>query len=268
MPAANGPGKDTMNHLTSPALAETGSVVLEDGPAGDPAEWESLEYVHWRSSGITRFAPLTSYAGDIDCNGFWNHTPPRTDRDGVWIPSQAAIAPGLVRQAQEPGANVGRCRVIELQPNEYADAVYNLHQDDNNRLNPEGEGWIVRGYFNLSDDPDSMMILRSDRFDPATEVRLPLHAGTRMIIDTQRLWHAVWHRGTAPRYSLITSWTSGPELDAYIAANGGRANGAHADLDPALIDEAQVEMHRRIEERRRAFEAQGITMEPTPSLYE
>ena len=49
------------------------------------------------------------------------------------------------RRAQEPGANVGRCRVIELQPNEYSDSLYNLHQDDNNRLNPDGTGWIVRG---------------------------------------------------------------------------------------------------------------------------
>ena len=23
-------------------------------------------------------------------------------------------------------------------------ALYNLHQDDNNRLNPDGEGWVVR----------------------------------------------------------------------------------------------------------------------------
>lgn len=258
-----------MEYVTSSALDETGYVVLDDAADGlEPAEWQELEYLRWRSSGITRFAPLTSYRGDVDCNGFWNYTPPRTDKDGVWIPEQVAKAPGLVRRAQEPGANVGRCRVIELQPNEYADAVYNLHQDDNNRLNPEGTGWVVRGYVNLTDDADSLMILRSDRFDPATEVRLPLHAGARMIIDTQRLWHAVWHRGEAPRHGLIASWASGPELDAYIAANGGRPRGESVTIDGALVEEAQIEMHRRIEERRRAFEAQGITMEPTPSLYE
>lgn len=71
---------------------------------------------------------------------------------------------------------------------------------------------------------------------------------------------------TAPRYALITSWTSGPELDAYIAANHGDAHPVTVDLDPQLIDDAQVELHRRIEERRRVFEAQGIVMEPRADL--
>ncbi|AXL13183.1 hypothetical protein DXT68_14360 [Microbacterium foliorum] len=256
-----------MGFITSEALAETGYVVLDDhDQASDPAEWLDLTYIPWRSSGVTRFAPLASYAGEIECNGFWNQTPPRSDKDGVWVESQVAIAPTLQRRALESGAGVGRCRVIELQPNEYADAVYNLHQDDNNRLNEEGTGWVVRGYYNLSDDTDSLLLLRSDRFDPATEIRLPLRQGSRIIVDTQRFWHAVWHRGTAPRFALITSWTSGPELDAYIAANHGDPHPPTVDLDPRLVDDAQVELHRRIEERRRVFEAQGIVMEPRADL--
>ncbi|WP_194420552.1 hypothetical protein [Microbacterium abyssi] len=257
-----------MSFITSPALAETGYVVLAPHTSPiEPAEWLDLEYVRWRSSGVTRFAPLASYAGDIDCNGFWNHTPPRTDKDGVWIDTQVATAPTLTRLAQEPGTNVGRCRVIELQANTYADAIYNLHQDDNNRLNEDGTGWVVRSFVNLTDDPDSLLILREDRFDPATELRLPLPAGSRMVVDTQRFWHAVWHRGNAPRYSLITSLTSGPDLDTYISALHGDPHAESVALDPQLIEEAQVELHRRIEERRRAFEAQGIVMEPPVELY-
>ena len=257
-----------MGFITSAALEDTGIVVLDRRDHQiDPAEWTGLEYVGWRSSGVTRFAPLASAAGEIDCNGFWNHTPPRTDKDGVWIPAQTAKAPTLQALALEPGANVGRCRVIELQPNTYADAIYNLHQDDNNRLNDEGTGWVVRSWLNLTDDSDSLLILRSDRFDPSTEIRLPLPAGSHIIVDTQRFWHAVWHRGTAPRYSLITSWTSGPELDAYIAANHGDQHPVSVALPEALVAEAQTELHRRIEERRQAFEAQGIVMEPIASLY-
>lgn len=257
-----------MSFITSAALAETGYVSLtpHTNPI-DPAQWRELEYIGWRSSGITRFAPLASYAGDIECNGFWNHTPPRTDKDGVWIDTQVAKAPALARLAQEPGANVGRCRVIELQPNTYEDAIYNLHQDDNNRLNDDGTGWVVRSWLNLTDDPDSLLILREDRFDPATEVRFALSAGSHFIVDTQRFWHAVWHRGDSPRYALITSLTSGPELDAYIAANDGDPHPDSVALDSDLVDRAQTEMHRRIEERRRAFEAQGIVMEPPTDLY-
>lgn len=256
-----------MGFLTSAALNATGYVVLDrDERSVDPSEWLDLEYIGWRSSGITRFAPLASYGGDVECNGFWNHTPPRADKDGVWVTSQVAKAPTLRSLAMEPGANVGRCRVIELQPNTYADAIYNLHQDDNNRLNDEGTGWVVRSWRNLTDDAESLLILRSDRFDPTTEVRLPLPAGSRIIVDTQRFWHAVWHRGEAPRYSLITSWTSGPELDAYIEAGGGDPHPPSVELPAAFVADAQAEMHRRIEERRQAFEAHGIVMEPPAPL--
>lgn len=248
--------------VTSEALAETGYVVLDRyDQAADPAEWYDLEYTNWRSSGITRFAPLASYAGELECNGFWNHTPPRTDKDGVWIESQTDKAPNLKRRALEPGANVGRCRVIELQPNTYEDAVYNLHRDDNNRMNAEGTGWVVRGYYNLTDDPDSALLLRTDRFDHASEIRIPLAEGTRVIVDTERFWHAVWHPGPAPRYSLITSWESGPELDAYIAANHPQTHVENLPVTPGMTAAAEHELHRRLEDRRKAFEAQGIKVD-------
>jgi len=211
-----------MGYIKSAALEETGYVVLDRyNQELDPQEWLDIEYNDWKSSGDTRFAPLASAFGEIECNGFWNHKPPRTDKDGVWIDSQVAKAPNLTRRAQEPGANVGRCRVIELQPTPYGDCLYNLHQDDNNRLNPDGTGWVVRGFFNLTDDKDSFFVLRENRTDPAGEVRIALPAGAQLIIDTQRLWHAATHVGTAPRYNLITSWTSGPELDAYIEKYNG-----------------------------------------------
>lgn len=253
-------------HVTLPILDETGYVVLDRRePAIDPAEWHALEYTAWRSSGITRFAPLTSYDGEIDCNAFWNRTPPRADRDGVWIPSQSQIAPALVRAAQEPGAGVGRCRVVELQPNEYADAIYNLHRDDNNRLNPPEAGRIVRGMLNLTDDPDSLLILRGDRSDPATEVRIPLPAGSQIVVDTERVWHAVWHRGERPRHSLITSWESGPELAAFVDARHGTPRVDCEPLDAEFAAGADKEAQRRIDERERLLEAPGI-VDPLPWL--
>jgi len=245
-------------YITMPIMDETGYVVLDSyDQAADPQEWLDIEYVDWKSSGDTRFAPIASAYGDLECNGFWNHTPPKTDKDGVWVPANAAAAPILKRRAEEPGANIGRCRVIELKPNEYSDCIYNLHIDDNNRLNPDGTGYIVRGFFNLTDNPDSVMILREDRDDPSTETRIPLPAGTQVIIDTQRLWHAVWHPGPELRYCLITSWTSGPELQSYIDARHPVAKVANAPLDQAVIDDATNKVQARREARAAALAAQG-----------
>jgi hypothetical protein len=247
-----------MSYIRSAAFAEKGYVVLDSyDQARDPQEWLDLEYVDWKSSGDTRFAPLTSAFGEMECNGFWNHTPPRTDKDGVWVQENVEKAPILKARAEQPGANIGRCRVIELQPNDYPSAIYNLHQDDNNRLNPDGTGWIVRAFFNLSDDTESALILREDRFDPDTEVRIPLPAGSQIIVDTQRLWHAVWHTGPEPRYCLITSWTSGPELDAYIEKLHGTAQVANLPLSQQVIDDAQNDVKHRLAERAATLAARG-----------
>jgi hypothetical protein len=54
--------------------------------------------------------------------------------------------------------------------------------------------------------------------DPTTEVRLPLHRGARFVLDTQRLWHVVWHPGDTPRYAMIASYESGAALDAWITS--------------------------------------------------
>ncbi|MEP6852669.1 MAG: hypothetical protein ABJA87_08450 [bacterium] len=251
------------SYVKLPQFEPTGYVVLDrHDQSQDPAEWLDIEYVDWKSSGDTRFAPLASAYGDMECNGFWNHTPPKTDKDGIWVEKNVGLAPRLTARAQEPGANVGRCRVIELQPNSYSDCLYNLHRDDNNRLNPEGTGWIVRGFFNLTDNPDSVMILREDRDDPATETRLPLPAGTQAIIDTQRLWHAVWHPGNEPRYCLITSWESGPELDAYIERYHGVSEVTSLPLSEDVIAAAQAEVDRRRAERAAALAAQGKSTGP------
>ncbi len=249
---------DPRDYVTLPIFEETGYVVLDSyDQAGDPREWEQIEYVDWKSSGDTRFAPLASAYGDLECNGFWNHTPAKTDKDGVWVDANVAAAPVLKARAEEPGANIGRCRVIELKPNSYGEALYNLHRDDNNRLNPEGTGWIVRAFFNLTDDPDTVMILREDRDDPSTETRIPLPAGAQAIIDTQRLWHAVWHPGPVNRYCLITSLESGAELGAYIEAKNGVAKVASHPIDPVIAAEGEARAAAKREARAAALAARG-----------
>jgi hypothetical protein len=239
-----------MAHYRMPILDETGFVMLRpyDGDI-DPREWLDLEYVDWRSSGVTRFAPLASAYGEIECNGFWHHQPPKPDKDGVWVDSQVSMSPTLKARVDEVGANVGRCRIIELQPNSYADALYNSHLDDNNRLNPDGEGWIVRCFMQLTDNPDSYMIVRSDIDDPDSEVRIPLRAGTQFVVDSERMWHSVWHQGDEPRYCLITSFESGPELEKWIWENDPVTSIEKVEIDPQLEADQRAEAQQRRDAR-------------------
>jgi hypothetical protein len=203
-------------HQKLDVLAERGFVVLRDhsGPPIPEREYLDLEYMDWRSGGDTNFAPLASALGDMECCGFWDHGKP--DKDGVWTRNRA-ICPTLVDYVESVGARYGRVRVIRLNP--YASeeaALRQLHQDDNNRLNPDGEGWVVRSWLELTDCPDTCFVLRERREDPGTETRIKLHKGMQLLIDTERLYHVVWHPGPSPRYALITSWESGDALRRWV----------------------------------------------------
>ncbi len=80
-------------HPRSKALAETGFVMLKPMPVHVPShEWESLEYMDWKSGGDTNFAPLASADGQLDCRGFWDKG--KTDKDALWT-SNADKAPTL-----------------------------------------------------------------------------------------------------------------------------------------------------------------------------
>jgi hypothetical protein len=205
-------------HRKLKILAKSGYAVLRDygGAAIPPAEWEKLRYMNWKSGGDTNFAPLASATGALDCHGFWDHGKP--DKDGVWTTNRE-IAPSLARYVENIGGNFGRVRVIKLNPSSEQEALRHLHLDDNNRLNPDGADWVVRSWLELEDTPDqTVFILREDKDDPATETRIRLHPGMQVVIDTERLWHVVWHPGPQPRYALITSWESGPAIDNWIAS--------------------------------------------------
>ena len=109
-----------------------------------------------------------------------------------------------------------------MEPQTREQAIRSIHRDDNNRFNPDDEGWVVRTWIELTDNPDSYMLLMDNGPDglpdPATEMRVPLHRGSRFLVDTQRLWHVVVHNGNAPRYALITSFESGPVLEQWADA--------------------------------------------------
>lgn len=201
-------------------LRETGLVELAPAPFEVPAsEYESLEYMDWKSGGDTNFAPLASADGELDCRGFWDKG--KTDKDALWT-SNAAAAPTLKNYVESVGVNFGRVRIIKLNPQDREQAIRSIHRDDNNRFNPEHEGWVVRTWLELTDNPDSYMLLMDNDADGlpdrSTERRVPLTKGARFMVDTQRLWHVVVHPGSAPRYALIVSLESGPTLEGWIGS--------------------------------------------------
>ena len=208
------------SHYRMPVLDVDGFVELQPMPVEvPPHEWESVEYMDWKSGGDTNFAPLASADGQLDCRGFWDKG--KTDKDALWT-SNAELTPTLRDYVDSVGANFGRVRLIKLEPQDRETAIRSIHRDDNNRFNPDDEGWVVRSWLELTDNPDSYMVLMDSGPDglpdPETEVRLPLHKGARFVVDTQRLWHVVVHPGAAPRYALITSFESGPVLGDWIDA--------------------------------------------------
>jgi hypothetical protein len=185
-------------HRRLEVLDDTGFVALRDLPYEIPeSEFVSLEY--------------------MDCRGFWDKG--KTDKDALWT-SNAEIAPTIRNYVDDVGANFGRVRIIKLEPQDRETAMRSIHRDDNNRFNPDDEGWVVRSWIELTDNPDSYMLLMDNGPDglpdPATEQRVPLHKGARFVVDTQRLWHVVVHNGTSPRYALITSFESSDALESWI----------------------------------------------------
>src|SRR5436309_10977564 len=209
-------------HVRLPVLEERGFVVLRDlEPPIPDHEFLSLEYMDWKSGGDTNFAPIATADGELDCRGFWNAGDERPDK-GASFTSNAEKCPTIMRYVESVGANFGRVRTIKLEPQDHDTAFRSFHRDDNNRFNPEGDGWVVRTWLELTDFPESYMLLMDTGPDglpdPTTEARLRLHRGARFLLDTQRLWHVVVHNGDGPRYALITSFESGPALDAWVAS--------------------------------------------------
>jgi hypothetical protein len=207
-------------HPRLAVLESSGFVQLADAPFEVPErEYLSLEYMDWKSGGDTNFAPIASADGQLDCRGFWSAEHQHPDKDAVFT-ANADICPTLRDYVASAGVNFGRVRTIKLEPQDRDTAIRSIHRDDNNRYNPDDSGWVVRTWLELTDNPDSYMLLMDSGPDglpdPATEIRVPLHRGARFVVDTQRLWHVVVHPGDAPRYALITSFESGPALERWV----------------------------------------------------
>jgi hypothetical protein len=209
-------GRPVSSYQKLDILMEAGFVVLRDydGPRVPEEEWVNLEYMDWKSGGDTNFAPIASATGDMECKGFWEFGKP--ERNGIWT-KNAENCPTLVAWTKNVGANFGRVRIVKLNPQTESEAIQNLHRDTtNNRMTPNGEGWIVRAWLQLTDDPASYMILRDVKGRSVKEWRVSMPRNRQIVVDSERLLHAVVHPGPRPRYAMIVSFESSLTLKQWI----------------------------------------------------
>jgi len=91
-----------------------------------------------------------------------------------------------------------------------------LHLDNNNQRNPESNGWIVRVWMELTDDPASVLVIRPAEFDRKAEARILLPRYQQVVVDSEALYHGGYHAGPRTRYAVIVSVESGPALERWI----------------------------------------------------
>ena len=102
-----------------------------------------------------------------------------------------------------------------MTPNTLRECRWGLHLD-NNQGNPESNGWIVRVWMELTDDPDSMLVVRPAEFDRKKEVQIPLPRYQQVIVASEALYHGGYHVGPRTWYTVIVSVESSPALEGWI----------------------------------------------------
>jgi len=213
-PPAARPGQTA--HYRMPSLQAAGGCLVLGGYRGPqiaPSEWENLTYTTYASDPATFFAPVTSATGEMELKGFWEHG--RPDLDGVWT-ENARTCPTLAGWVESMGARFGRVQVLRMQPNSLRECRWGLHLDNNNQGNPTSNGWVVRVWLELTDDPGSTLVVRPAEFDHKKERQVPLPRYRQVVIDSEALYHGGYHAGPRTRYAAIVSVESGPALERWI----------------------------------------------------
>jgi hypothetical protein len=166
------------------------------GPEIPHEEWEDLTYMTYASDPATFFAPIASATGKMELKGFWEDG--KADLDGVWT-ENARKCPALVSWIESAGVRFGRVQLLRMAPNTLRECRWGLHLDNNNQGNQESNGWIVRVWLDLTDDPASMLVVRPAEFDRKAEVRIPLPRYQQVVIDSEALFHGGYHAGKTTR---------------------------------------------------------------------
>ena len=78
-----------------------------------------------------------------------------------------------------------------------------------------------------------------------SETRLALPAGAQLVVDSERMWHSVWHVGDEPRYCLINSFESGPALEKWIFERNPQTLVPSPPLEADFARESEEEAQTR-----------------------
>jgi hypothetical protein len=211
------PRRGATPHYRMPVLQAAGGYLVLDkyrGPEIPASQWEDLTYTTYASDPATFFAPITSATGKTELRGFWEYG--RADLDGVWT-DNAGKCPALVEWIESMAVRFGRVQLLRMSPNTLRECRWGLHLDNNNQANPQANGWVVRVWLELTDDPASMLVLRPAEFDRKAEARIPLPRYQQVVIDSEALYHGGYHAGQNTRYAVIVSVESGSALERWIA---------------------------------------------------
>jgi hypothetical protein len=215
-PSAGPRGKTP--HYRMPVLEAAGGYLVLGryrGPEIPRREWEDLSYTTYATDPATFFAPITSATGKMELKGFWEYG--KADLEGVWT-ENARKCPTLVEWIESAGTRFGRVQLLRMPPNTLRECRWGLHLDNNNQGNPETNGWIVRVWMELTDDPASVLALRPAEFDRKGEIRIPLPRYQQVVVDSEGLYHGGHHAGPQNRYAVIVSVESGPALERWIGS--------------------------------------------------
>ena len=236
-PATVPPG--ATSHYRMDSLEASGRYLVLDsyrGPDIPKEEWESLTYMTDGTNPKIFFAPITSATGKLELEPFWSYGKP--DLEGVWT-ENASRCPIIVRWIESIGARFGRVQLLRMSPNSLRECRFRLHLDPNNRGNPESNGWIVRVWLELTDDPSSALVLRPSEFDRKNEAQINLPRYRQVVVDSDAVYHAAYHAGPHTRYGLLVRVESGAELERWIESQLplGRAQEPSGRARNAVVDE-------------------------------
>jgi hypothetical protein len=205
-------------HYRMPKLEAAGGCLLLARYRGQEIpkqEWEELTYTTYASDPTTFFAPITSATGELELKGFWEYG--KADLEGVWT-ENAKRCPTLVKWIESIGVRFGRVQLLRMSPNTLRECRWGLHLDNNNQGNPESNGWVVRIWLELTDDPSSVLVVRPTEFDRKREVQIKLPRYQQVVVDSEALYHGGYHRGPETRYAVIVSVESGPALERWVTS--------------------------------------------------